>query len=123
VGDGSDADEAAALADPGALSAAAPVLDPSRFARFTGDVDDQSVLYLASDYSSRWTLTVDGDEQPHRRAFDWANGYGVERTGSAVLAYETPLTRYGLLALQILLWLVVVVLVIRARAEPEEDAP
>jgi GT2 family glycosyltransferase len=122
VGDGGDPGEAARLADPGSLSAAEPVLDPSRFARFTGDVDEQSVLYLASDYSSRWTLTVDGDEQPHRRAFEWANGYGVERSGSAVLAYETPLTRYGMLALQALLWLVVLVLVIRARAEPEEEA-
>jgi hypothetical protein len=113
--------EEAAIEDGDRLAAAVPVLEPSGFAAFDGELGDGTLVYLAADYSSRWTLEVDGEEQAHRRALEWANAYAVGDSGAASLEYETPLTRTGLLLVQAILWLAVIILVIRARTEPEEE--
>lgn len=116
-------DDEAAIGDAARLSGAIPALEPSGFAEFSGEAGDGTLMYLASDYSSRWKLEVDGSGQAHRRALGWANGYAVADEGSATLSYRTSPTRYGLLLVQAVLWLAVIVLVIRARAEPEEELP
>jgi hypothetical protein len=113
--------EEAAIEDPDRLAAAVPVLEPSGFAAFDGELGDGTLIYLAADYSSRWRLDVEGEEQAHRRALEWANAYAVGDSGAASLEYETPLTRTGLLLVQAILWVAVIILVIRARTEPEEE--
>jgi hypothetical protein len=114
------ADEAA-IEDIPRLGGAIPALEPTGFAEFTGEAGDGTLMYLGTDYSTRWELEVDGRTQAHRRALGWANGYAVADDGAATLSYHTSPTRYGLLLVQAILWLAVIVLVIRARAEPEED--
>lgn len=114
-------DEEAAIGDIPRLGGAIPALEPDGFAKFSGEAGDGTLMYLGSDYSGRWKLEVDGTEQAHRRALGWANGYAIADEGAAELSYQTSPTRYGLLLVQAVLWLAVMVLVIRARAEPEEQ--
>jgi GT2 family glycosyltransferase len=115
---GFDADDSTSIADAIAadLSGATPVLlDGRGHARWSGEVRSGARVLLAAAASSRWQLQVDGASAPREKAFGWANGFDVAQGGDATLRYQTPATRYGMLALQTLLWLVAVRAVIGHR--------
>ena len=94
--------DAAAAAD---LSGLPPLLtDHSGYATARGSVNGGSVVYLANASSARWSLTVDGRNAPRTKAFGWANQFQVDQSGAASLHFDTPISRYGLLAIQVILW-------------------
>jgi GT2 family glycosyltransferase len=74
---------------------------------FVGPVDGEGELYLASGPSSGWHLTVDGEEAERRTVFGWANAFDLPRSGTAKLSFDTPITRYLLIAIQAALWVFV----------------
>jgi hypothetical protein len=93
--------DSAATAD---LSSSPPALtDHSGHARAEGPVDKDSTVYLAAASSGNWSLHVAGADMPRTKAFGWANSWTVDRSGVATLSFKTPITRYGLLALQVIL--------------------
>lgn len=65
-------------------------------------------VHLAVPFDPNWRLEVDGREVDARRAFGVTTAFDVEIAGPATLSYSTPGSRVALLALQLLLWVVVV---------------
>ena len=70
---------------------------------------DAGTVHLAVPYDDNWSLRVDGTTIEPRRAFGTTLAFDVEQGGTATLAYEPPSTRGWLVALQLLLWLAVIV--------------
>jgi hypothetical protein len=68
-------------------------------------------VLLSEAVDHRWELTVDGRAQPRRTAFGWATAWDVSVGGTGSLRYRTAPTRYVLVLLQVLLWVVALVLV------------
>ncbi len=105
------------------LSGAAPVLpDRQGPAEWTGPLEPGRVL-VAEASSDRWRLEVSGEEASSDAAFGWANGFEVASGGDATLSYRTPAVRYGLIALQALVWIVLARLLLKARYGPETAGP
>jgi hypothetical protein len=91
------------------LAGSPPLLtDRTGYATAKGHVNDGSTVYLATESSSRWSLSVDGHDATRAKAFGWANEFRVDRGGTATLRFHTPLSRYVLLAVQIGLWFVAI---------------
>ncbi|MGI8662355.1 MAG: glycosyltransferase [Acidimicrobiales bacterium] len=78
-----------------------------------GPVAIGSYVYVAQASSSGWHLSVDGKGIPRQQAFGWANGFPIDKAGTARLSYQTPITRYAALVLQVGLWIGAVVLLSR----------
>jgi len=74
-------------------------------------------VYVAEAASSGWHLSVDGHTVPRQQAFGWANGFPVAQGGNATLSFRTPISRYAALVVQVGLWAVAVVLLVRWRRE------
>jgi hypothetical protein len=95
--------DAAAAVD---LAGSPPLLTThSGYATAKGSVNAGSVMYLANASSPRWSVTVNGRDAPRSKAFGWANSFRIDEAGSATLRFNTPVSRYGLLAVQVGLWL------------------
>jgi GT2 family glycosyltransferase len=75
-----------------------------------GPVDGEVVL-LAEAIDPRWQLTVDGEVLPRRTAFGWATAWDLSSSGEGAFRYRTSPTRYGLVAIQVLLWVLALVLI------------
>jgi hypothetical protein len=82
--------------------------DHSGYATAKGAVNAGSVIYLADASSPRWSLTVNGRDAARTKAFGWANQFRVDQAGSATLRFSTPISRYALLAVQVLLWVIAI---------------
>ncbi len=77
-------------------------------ARSTGvDEVEPGVLHLAVPFDSNWKLRVDGVEVEARRAFGVTTAFDLAVAGSAELRYDSPQSRSLFVALQVVLWLVV----------------
>jgi hypothetical protein len=95
------------------VSGATAVLpDPDGANRWRGDVP-AGVTYLAAPANSRWHLEVNGTAVTRQPAFGWANAFDVTTPGPATLSYDTPVTRFLLVALQAVLWIVAVAVAVR----------
>lgn len=94
--------DAAATTD---LSGSPAVLtDHSGYASAKGAVNAGSTIYLANDSSPHWSLSVDGHDATRSKAFGWANSFQVDQAGTASLRFNTPVSRYALLLIQVGLW-------------------
>jgi hypothetical protein len=91
------------------LAGSPPLLtDHSGYATAKGRVNDSSVVYLGDASSPHWSLTINGHDAPRAKAFGWANEFRVGQGGTAALHFNTPISRYALLAVQVALWLVAI---------------
>jgi hypothetical protein len=81
----------------------------------SGNTGAATNLYLADAANSHWSLDVDGRTAPRTDAFGWANTFAIERGGSAKLSFKTPVQRYALLVLQVVLWIGAILLWRRSR--------
>jgi GT2 family glycosyltransferase len=112
--------DAAASTD---LTNSPPVLtDQAGYASAKGKVNAGSTIYLGDASSPRWSLTVNGNSAPRTKAFGWANSFAVDQGGTAALHFDTPVSRYALLAIQVFLWAVAVRRLLRWRAEERSAA-
>ncbi len=97
------------------LAGATPVLGRREGATsYSGAVDAGATILHSSAASDGWELLVEGRPAPRTKLFGWADGYRTETGGNAVLRYDTSVLRYGMVALQFVLWAVASVAVIRA---------
>jgi hypothetical protein len=78
-------------------------------------------VYVAAGGDDRWALSVDGADQSRSPALGWASAFRVDRGGSASLVFATPAARYGLLALQALLWVIALAFLWRTRMRKEGE--
>ncbi|MDO8361746.1 MAG: glycosyltransferase [Actinomycetota bacterium] len=62
-------------------------------------------LHVAVPYDPNWSLTVDGQAVPGRRAFGSTLAFDVPTAGYARLTYDTPISRPLWLLVQLLVWL------------------
>lgn len=92
--------------------------DEVHFNKFEGPVEAGDQVYLASASASGWQLRSGGESAERREAFGWANAFAVTGSGDGTLRYVTPVTRYGLLALQGALWFVVLFALFRGQLGP-----
>jgi hypothetical protein len=98
------------------LTGSPPLLtDHEGYTTASGNTGDATNVYLASASTSHWSLQVDGKSAPRSEAFGWANAFTVDRGGAAKLRFKTPIQRYALLLVQVLLWVGAIVLWRRAR--------
>lgn len=65
-------------------------------------------LHVAVPTDDRWQLSVDGQTIASRSAFGSTMGYDIPTPGTATLHYNTPTSRTMLLALQLVVWLALV---------------
>jgi GT2 family glycosyltransferase len=72
--------------------------------RFTGQVPAAGTVLLAEGPSSHWSLEVGGRGAERTTAFGVANAFDVERAGPGRMRFRTPILRYGLVLLPLLLW-------------------
>jgi hypothetical protein len=110
------------------LSAASPTLVESggdgRTAR--GRVTPGDTVVQASSASDRWVLEVDGRRAERTDAYGWAHAFTVPEgpgPAEAVLAYRTPASRYALVAVQVAVWLAVLLAAVRMRFGPAATPP
>ncbi len=97
------------------LSAAKPaLLARSGPTSANGTIPAHGSLLVASASSPNWRLKVDGRSVHRMTLFGWANGFPVT-AGRGTVSYRTPVWRYALLALQVALWLAVVLALSRYR--------
>jgi len=75
-----------------------------------GPVEGEVVL-LAEAIDPRWELTVDGETLSRRTAFGWATAWDLSSSGAGAFRYRTAPTRYLLVAVQILLWVLALALI------------
>jgi GT2 family glycosyltransferase len=102
------------------LAGSPPLLtDHSGYTSASGKVNDGTDMYLADASSSRWSLKVDGRSAPRSKAFGWANAFTVDKGGTAKLSFTTPFQRYGILLVQVALWVGAIVLLVRWRRRAE----
>jgi len=112
------------------LAGSPPVLtDHSGYSTAEGVVNADTTVYVANDESSRWSLSVNGHNVPRTTGFGWANAFHVPEAGNGALRFDTPITRYLLLLVQVALWVLLVRVLWRGRraerlaAMPIVDAP
>jgi hypothetical protein len=94
-------DELGAGAD---LAGVQPVLTGGGPVRFSGEVAGAGTALLAESPSSRWSLEVDGQGADRADAYGVGNAFDVERPGPGRLRFNTPFLRYGLVLIQVVLW-------------------
>ena len=104
------------------LSGTKPVLDGRGPVRYAGRLPSEGTVLVSEAPSSRWVLTVDGDDIPRTDAFGVASAYPAVSGGRAVLRYRTPLVRYVALLLEAALWVGAVQLLRRLRRRTAEPA-
>jgi hypothetical protein len=101
------------------LSSAAPALpDEDGRLRWSGPLEPETTLLHSAAASERWDLEVEGGDAERVEPFGWANGFSISGGGDATLSFSTPAVRYGLLALQVLLWLGAIRVLLRVRLGP-----
>ncbi len=86
------------------LAGGQPVLGQGGPVRFRGPVPGAGTVLLAETPSPRWSLEVGGRGSDRSRAFGVANAFDVGRPGEGRLRFNTPILRYGLVLLQLALW-------------------
>ncbi|HEX4901592.1 MAG TPA: glycosyltransferase family 2 protein [Acidimicrobiales bacterium] len=90
------------------LEGAEPVLtERDGPTRWTGEVPAGGRVLHASAADDGWELTVEGEGSRRTKLFGWAQGFEPDASGDAVLRYDTDPLRYGAVALQVVLWLLV----------------
>lgn len=87
---------------------------------FQGPIEEDTTILHSVDSSDSWNLEVDGSSPPRAEAFGWANSFQVDNGGEAELSYETGMSRYLILALQAVFWIVALAVVVRGRAHRRE---
>jgi len=93
----------------GLLAGAEPALTEREGpTRWRGELPAGGRVLHAAAADDGWELEVDGDRQPRTKLFGWAQGFDLEASGEAVLRYDTDPLRYGVLALQVVLWVVAI---------------
>jgi GT2 family glycosyltransferase len=76
--------------------------------QFGSTVDDvqAGVVHVAVPFDDNWSLRVDGESVPARRAFGETTAFDVTTGGVATLAYDSPAIRFLAVLVQALLWIV-----------------
>ncbi len=105
----------AAAAEVDLSEAALALADEVGHLEWAGPLDAGASVLFSASHSDRWELSVDGEEAEHTKPFGWANGFESPTSGAATLRFQTPLVHYGLLAVQVLAWLLVIRALLRAR--------
>jgi GT2 family glycosyltransferase len=80
------------------------------------------VLWSES-YNSSWSATTGATGLRHVKPFGWANGFTTPRRAPVSITYDGQLRRYGVIALEIALALVLLLVAWRSRAGPRPRAP
>ena len=83
-----------------------------------GDVPAAGTALLAESPSPRWSLEVGGRGADPRPAYGVANAFDVDRPGTGRLRFNTPILRYGLVLLQLALWVGLVRYLVVTRPPP-----
>ena len=72
---------------------------------FSGEVEVGTRVLLAESPSAGWRLSVeDRGSAPRESAFGLANAWDVEVGGSARLSYRSPVWQWGVIAVQLAMW-------------------
>ena len=90
------------------LAGSVPVLPGDGPTKFTGPIPSAGTVLLAEAPSPNWRLAVGGGAAPRQDAYGVANAYRPDQAGDGTLRYRTPVLRYGLLLLQLALWVLAV---------------
>ncbi|HLM65685.1 MAG TPA: glycosyltransferase family 2 protein [Acidimicrobiales bacterium] len=105
------------------LTGAFPVLIDRRGQGAAGTLPPEQTLYDATTASERWRLEVGGEVQERATAFGWANAYRTGGGGEAELSYRTSPAYRLVLAVQVGLWALALVVVLRMRFGGEPPTP
>ena len=89
----------------------------------TVDELDAGVVHLAIPYDDRWSLSVDGESIPSRRAFGETTAFDVSTPGTGRLQYDSPATRLLLVVFQVGLWALALVVVSRVQVPTGRRGP
>ena len=91
--------------------------------RFSGPLADGDRVLLSEASSSGWELRVDGRTAERSRAFGWANAFVSPASGDATLRFRTSPLRYGAVAAELVVWVVVLRHLVRTRRRADGGAP
>ena len=93
--------------------------------QFGSEVDElePGVVHLAVPYDDRWSLSVEGESVPSRRAFGGTTAFDVPTPGTGRLQYDSPPTRLLLVMVQVVLWIVALVVVSRLQVPTGRRGP
>jgi GT2 family glycosyltransferase len=89
----------------------------------TTDDVEAGVVHLGVPFDDSWKLVVGDDTIEPRRAFDDTTAFDVPVAGPAELRYDTSLTRWLLVLMQVLLWAAALVLAARVRVSIGSRGP
>jgi len=97
----------------------AVLTESSGFAEAKGELAQAGQVYLAA-AGDDWTLSVDGSTVPRSSAFGWSSTFEVPSAGAANLSFTTPVTRWLMLAGQVLVWIALILYLLRVRVREDE---
>jgi hypothetical protein len=100
--------QAAVLPNRYATPGVPPVLEGAAAAESARPVRDgeptrRGTVTWSQAYSGAWKASANGDDLPHRRAFEWANGYAHPRAGEVSFSFTQQWWRYPVVLLQLAL--------------------
>ncbi|MFP5377524.1 MAG: glycosyltransferase [Acidimicrobiia bacterium] len=106
------------------LAGSEPVLAERRSpTSFAGPLNEGDRVALAEASSPGWRLEVGGRAAPRSEAFGWTNAFASPATGDATLRYRTSPLRYGAVAAELAVWVLVVRHLVRTRRRDGGRAP
>lgn len=75
----------------------------------------EGVVLLGEAFADSWHAEAGGARLPHFRAFGLVNGFAVDDVDEVEIFYDGQLLRYGALAVEAVIWILVVVTWVRRR--------
>ena len=105
------------------LAGGQPVLSGAGPVHFRGTLPGAGTVLISEAPSERWELTVGGSSAARVDAFGVANAFTAGQAGSAQVRYRTPLYRWPLAVLPLVLWAGAAVMLWRTRSRPEPLEP
>ena len=108
---------------PQVTGAPAVLPESNGFASWSGTIDRgnrRGDVFVSASGGSAWIFRQNGTTAPRVDALGWASLFTDTGSGPASLTFVTPVTRWAMLAGQVLVWVLAVLYVLRVRVRVDE---
>tara|TARA_Y100000994_G_scaffold222951_1_gene203546 strand:+ start:208 stop:699 length:492 start_codon:yes stop_codon:yes gene_type:complete len=84
---------------------------------YEGQINSKQEIFIAFPYTNQWKLEINGIEIGSEVAIDWATGFSPQVDGLARISYQTSGQQKTATFLQVSLWLITLIALIRSLSD------
>ena len=84
---------------------------------YEGQINSKQEIFIAFPYTNQWKLEINGIEIGSEVAIDWATGFSPQVDGLARISYQTSGQQKTATFLQVTLWLITLIALIRSLSD------